>query len=80
MSAAVVDLLPPPAPSQHLVEMLERMLSQAKAGEIVFACVVAQARGGEVIDGWSSTVGVRPYSVLGALEAVKYEFARRNID
>jgi predicted butyrate kinase (DUF1464 family) len=76
----VVDLLAPPAPSQHLVEMLETMLTRAKAGELTFACVVAQVRGGEVIDGWSSTAGVRVYSVLGALEAVKYEFARRNVD
>ncbi len=80
MSAAVVELLAPPPPSQHLVDMLENMLSRAKAGELVFVCVVGQLRGGEIIDGWSSSVGARPYSVLGALEAVKYEFARRNID
>lgn len=45
----------------------------------MFVCVVAQVRGGEVIDE-SSSMLPRPNSVLGALEAVKYEFARRNID
>lgn len=76
----IVAILPPAAPNPSTVELLERMLAYAKEGRLTFVCCVGQLRDGAIIDGWSNSLGCRPYSVIGALEAVKYEFARRNID
>lgn len=77
MSAAPVPLrvVDPPAADADMVEMLEGYLTMAKAGQLNFLGVVVTFKdAGAVGSGWVKRESAHRFTVLGAFEAMKWEF------
>lgn len=66
-------------PNQSCIDLLREVLMKAESGEITFAVIVATTPDGCVVDGWSTSDCVQPYTVLGALSAVAHRFDDENI-
>lgn len=61
------------------VQFLREALAAAEAGSVKVALVILMTDDGGVIDGWSTTEEIRPYTMVGALESIKREFMDRHI-
>lgn len=76
MTAAVpLRVVPPPEPDQDMVDMLERFLERARAGELNFlACIATYKESGAVCEGYVKRDSAHNFTILGVLECAKVGF------
>lgn len=63
-----------PESDPFLIEMLEGMLEDAKAGLITSAVVIGCSDEGKVTSAWTNSIFDEPLIYIGALEVVKAQF------
>lgn len=64
--------------NQEVVRLLEEALQMARQGRCHSLAVIMLSNDGGAIDCWHS--GGRPYLMVGAIEALKADFIRTNIE
>ncbi len=64
--------------SQEVIRLLEEALQMARDGNCHSLAVIMLSNDGGAIDCWHS--GGRPYVMVGAIEALKADFIRTNIE
>lgn len=64
--------------NQEVIRLLEEALQMARDGSCHSLAVIMLSNDGGAIDCWHS--GGRPYVMLGAIEALKADFIRTNIE
>lgn len=63
------------------VAFLETALEEAKKGHAVMAMLILVNRDDSVSSGWSATETMaRPFVTVGALEAIKADYMRMNVE
>lgn len=69
----------PAEPSPQAIELLRDGLERAQESGVRFALVIMVDAEGNVIDGYNGSP-VRPYLVVGAIEALKRDFINHEIE
>lgn len=64
--------------SQEVIRLLEEALQMARNGNCHSLAVIMLSKDGGAIDCWHN--GGRPYVMVGAIEALKADFIRTNIE
>lgn len=62
-----------PEPNQMAIDALEKILAKAHVGEVIGVIITALHHGG--LAGWQAGGRVGGYSMLGAIEAAKFDLA-----
>jgi hypothetical protein len=74
-----LKVVPPPQPNEHMLAMLDDFRERVMKGELNYLGIVATYHDtGAVTSGWVQKQGVLRYIVLGAIEAMKIDYAFSN--
>lgn len=55
----------------EVIEILERVLEDAKSGRLVSFCMTGMTEDGNIMTGWSSSMFDAPFMFIGALDVIK---------
>lgn len=69
-----------PIRNEDAVSMARDLLDRAERGEVNFFAVVALTPDGCVIDGWTKAKLMRPFTVLGGIDAMKHRFMTKEVE
>lgn len=74
----VIPIRPPR--DESAVEFARDLLGRVERGEVSFVAVVCLTPDGSVVDGWTRGDGLRPFTVLGAIDVMRERFMRREVE